>query len=138
MQVAIGDNNTYDKATKLVEGSLPGLQQVASLRTHTMSLQCYYFTLWTNYGALCVNQLLNTAKGLSGKVFPQNFCSLQYCFEHMVELWNMLSAHFCLTTENRFSLVNNVLERVYKVSTSTYTCIIMNSKFLSMTLIIAK
>ena len=58
VQVAIGVDISYDKATELVEGSLPGLQQVASMRTHTMSLQCYYFTLWANYGALCMNQLL--------------------------------------------------------------------------------
>ena len=66
-----------------------------------------------------MNQLLNpnTAKGLLGEVFPQNFLPLQYCFERMVELWNMLSTHLCLTTENRFIMVNNVLERVYKVST---------------------
>ena len=116
VQVAIGVDISYDKATELVEGSLPGLQQVASMRTHTMSLQCYYFTLWANYGALCMNQLLKpTAKDLLGKVFPQDFSLLQYCFERMVELWNMLSTHLCLTTENRFILVNNVLERVYKV-----------------------
>ena len=74
VQVAIGVDISYDKATELVEGSLPGLQQVASMRTHTMSLQCYYSHLWANYEQDCMNQLIEKAlincKGPIGKVFP--------------------------------------------------------------------
>ena len=88
----------------------------------TMSLQCYYYTLWANYGALCMGQLLNPsiAEKLKGTLFPEDFPVQQHCFTKMTELWNMLSQYLNLTAEHRFTLVNTCLGRVYEVGACSY------------------
>lgn len=117
VQAAIGDV-TYKSATELSTSILPGLPQVATMRKHTMSLQCYYFTLWANYGALCISQLLSPTitDDLQRKLFTHNFPVAQHCFKQMVDLWEMLSRYLHLTTENRFVFVNDVFEKLYQVS----------------------
>ena len=118
LRVSVGSELSYNKATELnVESVLPGLPQMATNTSCTMSLQCYYFTLWANYGALCMGQLLNPsiAEKLNGTLFPKNFPVLQHCFTQMLGLWDMLSQHLNLTTEHRLTLVNACFGKVYEV-----------------------
>ena len=110
---------SYDQATKLSQCRLPGLSQVAAMTSHTMSLQCYYFTLWANYGALCISQLLTPSivEDLQGSLFPNDFPVLQHCFQHMIDMWDKLTRYLHLTTESRVQLANNMFGSICHVST---------------------
>ena len=132
LRVSVGSEVFYNKATELnVESVLPGLSKVAGMccamdysNGSTMSLQCYYFTLWANFGALCMGQLLNpsTAEKLKGTLFPENFPVLQHCFTQMLGLWDMLSQYFNITAEHRLTLVNTCFGKVYEVSKTKTLC----------------
>lgn len=119
MNTTCGSNGKmYDEATTLTsDGFVKEMKHVPHVTRGTLNIYSEYFTLWANYGALCVSLLMkpSRAKQLSGTVFTSDLSLQQYCMSRTLQAWNLLSSNLNITVEEKEVLVNHTLERFYMV-----------------------
>ena len=113
----------YDSATTLSEQGILRSHEVQFSTSGPLNLQSRYFTLWANYGALCIHLLMdpNCTNKLEKIIFADGFSPLRHrCLTKAKQMWKLMSANMNITVEERSTLVNNCLRNYYLV------CIIIN------------
>ena len=107
----------YDKLNVFDEkGRLPNDVLLSPMKSR-MGIQCMYFTVWANYGALSVGLLIDLLQCSSP---PHNLFSDDvhidcHCWLKMEESWRLLCENTNLTMEESALLVGNCLGNIYKV-----------------------
>ena len=107
----------YDKLTVFDEkGRLPDDVLLSPGKTN-MGIQCMYFTVWANYGALSVGLLIDLLRCSSPPhhMFSDDIHIDHHCWLKMEESWRFLYENTNLTTEESALLVGNCLGNIYKV-----------------------
>ena len=86
-----------------------------------MGIQCMYFTVWANYGALSIGLLIDLLRCSSplDNMFSDDVHIDHHCWLKMEESWRLLYENTNLTTEESALLVGNCLGNIYKVGVVT-------------------
>ena len=107
----------YDSATNLSEQGILRSHEVQFSTSGTLNLQSRYFTLWANYGALCISLLIDPlrSKRLEKLIFADGLSLRHHCLTRAKQMWKLLSDNMNITVEERVAFVNNCLENYYLV-----------------------
>lgn len=123
LKMKLSDSFMYDQLTVFdTKGQLPNVMLQSPEKTD-MGIQCMYFTVWANYGALCMGLLVDPLRFSSSlqDIFSSDIHVECHCRLKMDESWRLLSENTNLTTEERALLVGNCLGGIYKVGV-VYLC----------------
>ena len=117
LKVKLSDDVKYDKLTVFDEkGRLPD-DVLQSPEKTAIGIQCMYFTVWANYGALSIGLLVDRLQCSFPvqHIFSHDIHVDSHCWIKMEESWRLLYENTNLTAEESALLVGNCLGNIYKV-----------------------